>query len=77
MAAFRIDVDDVAELGELCLFLRNWLAGADQDLLADSYNRFVGQPDWPVNDLKLDLERFAFLLGAIDELQPPYPDGLR
>jgi hypothetical protein len=72
---FRLDVTDAVELGEMLVFLRRWLDGADRDVLAASFNRFVGHPDFLIVDLRLDLGRFAFLFGASDGQELLDADG--
>jgi len=58
------------ELAELLQFLGGWLA-SDPDL-AVSVTRFVGDRDYDLYQLRVDLDRFAFLLGA-DHDEPPHP----
>lgn len=58
--------DDATELGELLDFLRDWLASADQPLLATSLHRFVGSNSYQLDDLRTDLARMSFLLGHDD-----------
>jgi len=55
--------------------LDEWLGGDDNTLLADSFQRFVGATGYQVNDMRTDLARFEFLLGARDgtELFRPWP----
>lgn len=63
-------VTDLLELAELLAFLSGWLA-SDPDLAA-SLTRFVGDPAYDLYQLRVDLDRFAFLLGA-DHDAPPHP----
>lgn len=58
--------DDTMELGELLTLLGDWLEGADQPQLAASFARFIGTEGYDLQDLRTDLARFAFLLGADD-----------
>ena len=64
---------DLVELAELLQFLSGWLA-SDPDL-AGSLTRFVGDPAYDLYQLRVDLDRFAFLLGADRDgpLHPPQP----
>lgn len=56
---------DAAELIEMMQFLDGWLA-ADHHRLDASLTRFVGSPGYAIDELRDDLHRFAFLLGADD-----------
>jgi len=47
-------------------FLGDWLDGSDSTLLAASLQRFVGTTGDDLNELRTDLARFTFLLGADD-----------
>ena len=67
LSSLRLDLGDSAELAQLLLFLRDWL-GHDPTL-AESLTRFVGNDRYPPADLRADLAKFVFLLGAdIDEI---------
>jgi len=70
-----LDLDDASELGELLTFLADWLGGTDHPQLAASLHRFVGADGYDLDTLRLDLARFAFLLGHDDaqlfNLNPP------
>jgi hypothetical protein len=66
MPDYQLETADALELGELLVFLRKWLSGADRDQLATSFTRFVGHDAYPLAELCQDLDRFAFLLGASD-----------
>lgn len=67
LTSIQLDLGDSAELAQLLLFIRDWL-GHDPSL-ADSLARFVGSPHYPPADLRADLARFVFLLGAdVDEV---------
>jgi hypothetical protein len=46
-------------------FLSQWLA-RDPGRPAASLEEFVGHPAYSIQDLRGDLERFAFLLGGSD-----------
>jgi len=65
MPAVNLDTGDAAELAELLQFLRDWLA-ADPDRLGESLNGFVGSGAYDLVGLRVDLNRFTFLLGASD-----------
>lgn len=65
MPATTLDLGDAAELSELLQFLSGWLA-ADQDQLNGSLTRFVGNPGYDIDQLRVDLDRFTFLLGGDD-----------
>lgn len=56
---------DAAELAELLQFLDDWLA-TDRDHLDASLTRFLGNRGYVLSQLRTDLGRFAFLLGADD-----------
>jgi endogenous inhibitor of DNA gyrase (YacG/DUF329 family) len=58
--------DDAIELGELLTFLGDWLGGTDNPTLAASLRRFVGTDGYDITELRADMTRFAFLLGADD-----------
>ena len=58
-----LDTSDAVELAEMLQFLSDWLA-ADHDHLNASLTRFVGHPAHGANQLRTDLHRFVFLLGA-------------
>jgi hypothetical protein len=59
---------DAAELAEILEFLDDWLASGN-DQIHRSLAQFVGHPAYGISQLRSDLNRFAFLLGA--------PDGQR
>jgi hypothetical protein len=61
---------DLLELAELLAFLSTWLA-SDPDLAA-SLTRFVAHRAYDLYQLRVDLDRFTFLLGA-DHDGPPHP----
>ncbi len=62
-------ITDLLELAELLQFLSSWLA-SDPDLAA-SLSRFVGDPGYDLYKLRVDLDRFAILLGADGDEPPP------
>jgi hypothetical protein len=65
MPEVRLDAGEAAELAEMLEFLDEWLAAGGQSLhqsLAD----FIGSDAYDINQLRHDLNRFAFLLGATD-----------
>jgi hypothetical protein len=66
MPEFHLDLTDALELGEMLVFIRRWLSGTDRDALAASFARYVGHEAYPLAELRQDLDRFAFLLGASD-----------
>jgi hypothetical protein len=53
---------DFVELAELLQFLGAWLASDPE--LAASLTRFVGDHAYDLYKLRVDLDRFGFLLGA-------------
>jgi len=61
-----LDAADAGELAELLEFLGDWLDGSDSTLLAASLQRFVGTTGDDLNELRTDLARSTFLLGADD-----------
>jgi len=65
MPDVRLDAGDAAELAELLQFLAEWLA-RDPGRLGASLEEFVGNPAYNVGELRQDLDRFTFLLGADD-----------
>jgi hypothetical protein len=65
MPDVRLDAGDAAELAELLQFLAGWLA-RDPARLSASLEEFVGNPAYNVGQLRQDLDRFTFLLGADD-----------
>lgn len=67
LPTLHLDLGDSAELAQLLLFIRDWL-GHDPTL-ANSLARFVGSDLYPPADLRADLAKFVFLLGAdVDEI---------
>jgi hypothetical protein len=62
----RLEGSDGAELAEMLSFLRGWLGGRDSAVLAESLAGFVGTDAYDVTQLRADLARFVFLLGADD-----------
>jgi len=67
---------DAMELGELLTFLHDWLDDADSPSLATSLRRFVGADGYDLTELRTDLARFAFLLGAHDGTRTFHSDEL-
>ncbi len=63
--AKRLDSGDAGELAEMLEFLDGWLGG-DADCLGASVRRFVGSDGYGVAQLRMDLQRFVFLLGGSD-----------
>ncbi|MBV8993865.1 MAG: hypothetical protein JO287_09225 [Pseudonocardiales bacterium] len=59
----RLHPADTAELAELLQFLDDWLASGD-DRIHQSLAQFVGHPAYGISQLRSDLSRLAFLLGA-------------
>ncbi|WP_405167161.1 hypothetical protein OG203_19940 [Nocardia sp. NBC_01499] len=62
MPQIGLAVEDAVELVELLQFLDDWLANIDPAVRA-SLTRFAG-PDYSIEDLRTDLDRFGFLLGG-------------
>lgn len=65
MPSITLDLADAAELGQLLQFLTDWLA-FDRGRLDASLSGFVGHPGYDVEELRVDLHRFAFLIGDTD-----------
>lgn len=63
MPRMTLDTGDAAELAELLQFVRDWLTG-DHDHLDTSLRSFVATCGYDLDQLRLDLERFTFLLGG-------------
>jgi hypothetical protein len=63
MPDIRLDTGDAAELAELLQFLTGWLA-RDPDRLGASLAEFAGHSGYGPAQLRQDLDRFTFLLGA-------------
>ena len=76
MTHIRLDAGDAAELAGLLQFLAGWLA-RDPGRLGACLEQFVGSPAYNVGQLRQDLDRFTFLLGADDgaSLFGPGPAG--
>ncbi len=64
----QLPVTDVAELIELLQFIDDWLATCPGQL-REPFARFVGHPAYDISQLRGDLQRLAFLLGADNEEQ--------
>lgn len=65
MPAVNLDAGDAAELAEMLQFLHDWLA-ADGERLSESLSGFVDNGAYDTVALRVDLNRFAFLLGGND-----------
>jgi hypothetical protein len=65
MPTVNLDTGDAVELAELLQFLHDWLA-ADPGRLGESLSGFVGSRAYDVDQLRVDLNRFVFLLGGSD-----------
>jgi hypothetical protein len=59
------DPVDAAELAELLQFIAAWLA-SDPARLTLSLLDYVGHPAYGPDQLRQDMDRFAFLLGGND-----------
>ena len=66
MPRIALDLSDAAQLAEMLTFLADWLAGSQEQALADSLTAFVGHPAYNTEALQADLHRFVFLLGVSD-----------
>jgi len=64
----RLHPCDAAELAEILEFLDDWLASGN-DQIHRSLAQFVGHPAYGISQLRSDLNRFAFLLGADNSTQ--------
>ena len=64
----QLPVADAVELTELLQFIDDWLATC-HDQLREPLARFVGHPAYDISQLRGDLQRLAFLLGADNEDQ--------
>ncbi|MEU7838361.1 MULTISPECIES: hypothetical protein [unclassified Nonomuraea] len=65
MLAISLDTADAIELAELLAFIGDWLT-ADPDRLSQSLLAYIGHPDYGLEALHSDLDRFAFLLAGDD-----------
>ena len=65
----RLDAEDAMELGELLGFIAGWLA-SERPALGPSLQRYVGNRNFGVEELRTDLRRFEFLLGGGDGRSP-------
>lgn len=65
MPDVRLDASDAAELAELLQSVAGWLA-RDPDRLGGSLAGYAGHPAYGTAQLRQDLDRFIFLLGADD-----------
>ena len=64
MPITSLETIDAMELAELLQFIIDWL-GSDKRL-PPSFAGFVGCPAYGIDELRHDLRRFTFLLGADD-----------
>jgi hypothetical protein len=65
MTSMNLDTADAAELAEILQFLSEWLA-RDHGRLSASLEDFAGHPAYGISQLRMDLDRFIFLLGGND-----------
>ena len=65
----RLDAEDAMELGELLGFIAGWHA-SERPALGPSLQRYVGNRNFGVEELRTDLRRFEFLLGGGDGRSP-------
>jgi hypothetical protein len=61
----HLELDEAMELGEILELLERWLKGAEEEL-APSFAAFLGAPGYGLSELRVDLRRFAFLLGVAE-----------
>lgn len=64
----ELPVTDAAELTELLQFIDDWLATCHGQL-REPFAQFTGHPAYGISQLRDDLQRLAFLLGADNEDQ--------
>jgi hypothetical protein len=64
----QLPAADVTELAELLQFIDGWLATC-HDQLSEPFAQFVSHPAYSISQLRGDLNRLAFLLGADNEEQ--------
>ncbi|ACU72812.1 hypothetical protein Caci_3926 [Catenulispora acidiphila DSM 44928] len=62
----ELAVDDVVELAEMLWFIGDWLGGADEQMLAASFRRFMDADGCDLAELRSDLARFTFLIDGSD-----------
>ena len=60
-----LDPADTVELAEILHFVAGWLA-SDPSRLTASLLDYAGHPAYGPEQLRLDLDRFTFLLGGSD-----------
>lgn len=65
MPAVNLDTGDATELAEMLQFLHDWFA-SDNGRLGEALRGLVGGRAYDVDQLRGDLNRFAFLLGGSD-----------
>jgi hypothetical protein len=66
MPDVSLDLVDADELMGMLDFISKWFAG-DREVLDRSLRRFVGVEGYDIESLRVDLERFMFLLGGDGE----------
>lgn len=67
MSEVRLSDIDAVELGELLVLVASFAAQAPGSV-AEAFGGFIGTEGYALGDLAADCQRFAFLLGASDEL---------
>jgi hypothetical protein len=65
MPAIALDSGDATELAETLTLITDWLT-SHEHALAGSFTAFIGHPAYSLADLRADLHRYTFLLGASD-----------
>ena len=65
MPAITLDLADAAELAETLTLITGWLT-SHEHAIAGSFANFIGHPAYGIANLRADLHRFTFLLGASD-----------
>jgi hypothetical protein len=75
MPVITLDTSDAAELAELLQLLRDWI-DTDEDRLNPSLTNYVDgngyNPDYSLDHLRVDLDRFTLLLGDTSDGEPPF-----
>ena len=66
MVCMELVAEDAVELAEMLSFIRDWLGGPDEQMLAASFRRFVNPGGYDLAELRSDLAKFAFLIGGSD-----------
>jgi hypothetical protein len=74
MTGVTLHPADAAELADILTFISDWLA-RDPARLQPSLAAIIGHPAYTTQNLRDDLDRFAFLLGGSDgeEFLAPEP----